>query len=95
MKKTRLLLSIAIALSMLLAVQAKAEDESKKNAVFVTAVPLFTIEFCHSNPTYNFVVTSLGYERRLASWWSLGFFFDPIVGWSEFDHTYGFGGSLV
>lgn len=90
-----MLLSITVALILALSLQAKAEDDPKKNAIFVTAMPLFTIEFAHSNPTYDFVITSIGYERRLASWWSLGFSFDPIVGWSEFDKAYGFGGSLV
>lgn len=95
MLKSRTLISISIALLLLLSAQAKAEDESKKNAVFVTAMPLFTIEFAHSNPTYDFAIFNIGYERRMASWWSLGFSFDPIIGWSEFDNAYGYGGSLV
>lgn len=95
-KRARLLpafISVLI-LSLTLSPQLFSQDgtEEKDSAIFVNFSYLYSIEFAHSVPEYDFYSGALGYEKMMSDWWSLKATVEPIVfGSGSEDNRYGTG----
>lgn len=72
--------------------QAQENNDDKNRSVFINLNYLYSIEFAHSVPEYDFYSAGLGYEQMMAPWWSLKLMVEPLVfGSGSIDNRYGTG----